>query len=217
MAEPSSKLLEELAITGEIMNAPAMTDRARRAFAAELAEYPEGAAIAALHRCRRELSRFPALADVISRIDDGRPGAEEAWAMIPKSEDDSVVWTDEMREAFGIARSLLDDEIAARMAFREAYLRLTSEARAARKPTRWGVSLGLDPSGRLIAVQEAVRRGRLTAEHARAILPEPTPAPTLRLAAPETNSADELTAVDPSEMLAKIKQLVVSSNGDGAA
>jgi len=39
---------------------------------------------------------------------DGRPSADEAWATVPKDEAASVVMTEEMSEALGIAKTLLD-------------------------------------------------------------------------------------------------------------
>src|SRR5580704_10882619 len=78
--------------------------------------------------------------------EDGRPGVEAAWAMCPKTEDRSVVWTDEMAIAFGACRSLLrdGDEIGARMVFKEQYPGLVSAARVAHVPVRWEPSLGFE-------------------------------------------------------------------------
>lgn len=136
----------------------------------------------------------PTPADVIAQIDaarsDGRPGAEEAWAMVPLSEAQTVVWTNEMAEAFGIASPLLQagDKIAARMAFREAYERIVDQAkRAGRRPV-WVPSLGHDLQQRKQALTAAVQKGLLTAEAAhdacpalplpdsqRVLLPAPQP------------------------------------------
>src|SRR4051794_3626043 len=63
---------------------------ARMLLAADLAEIPAEQAIAALNRCRRELRTFPTVADVLARVDDGHPGAEEAWGMLPRSEADTA-------------------------------------------------------------------------------------------------------------------------------
>jgi hypothetical protein len=104
---------------------------------------------------------------------DGRPGADEAWAMLPyKDEATSVVMTDEMSEAFGIAQQV-DDKNGARMAFREAYNRIVeSNKRDGIKP-RWFASLGHDKNGRDIVLQEAVRLGRISQAYATGILPPP--------------------------------------------
>ncbi len=119
--------------------------------------------------------------DVVSRIDDGRPGPEEAWAMIPKDEAGSVVWSEEMALAFGVARHLLDegDSVGARMAFKESYAKHVSVARDQGRPVRWSPSLGHDPRGRDAALSEAVTAGRLTYEHAQELSPA--------LAAPSIN------------------------------
>ncbi len=39
---------------------------------------------------------------------DGRPGPEEAWALVPKDEETSVVMTEEMAAAAGAARPLIE-------------------------------------------------------------------------------------------------------------
>lgn len=123
-------------------------------------------------------SRFaPTPADVIAAIsdNDGRPGADEAWAMAPKSESETATWTDEIREAWGIASDLYDprNETPARMAFRDAYNRLVGEARRAGTPARWSVTLGQDVAGRELAITAAVQAGRLTHQQAVAMLPAP--------------------------------------------
>lgn len=131
----------------------------------------------ALAKCRAELRTFPTLADILSRLDDGRPGPEEAWAMIPKDEEGSVVWTPEMAEAFGAARPLLleDDPIAARMTFKEVYTRLVCNSRSNHAPVRWVPSLGFERSGRHLAIKVAVEAGRITHEAAMLYLPEGDP------------------------------------------
>lgn len=142
-----------------------------------LTAYPEERVIHALARCRRELSRPLSSGAVFERLaeNDGRPGAEEAWAMCPQSEEDSVCWTLEMREAYSIARSVAEqgDNIGARMAFKDAYSRLVRESRENGFPTRWELSLGWEPSGRIRAVEKAVQVKALTQERAAALLPPP--------------------------------------------
>lgn len=167
---------------GQILQAMAeisgkqLSDAAAAMFLADLRGYPEASVKAALSRCRKELRTFPTIADILARIDDGRPGVEEAWTMLPGDESQSCVWTEEMSEAFGAVRAQLErDPIAARMAFKEIYPRLVTEARASRKPARWIVSLGHDRSGRELALRDAVTRGRLTEAQAVALLPEYVP------------------------------------------
>src|SRR5580698_7199183 len=78
----------------------------------------------ALHRAMHELTFFPKIAELEKlAVNDGRPGVEEAWAMCPKTEDVSAVWTAEIADAFGACRLVLadGDAIAARMIFKERY------------------------------------------------------------------------------------------------
>jgi hypothetical protein len=142
--------------------------------------YTDEQIVAALVRVRLEC-RFISLAEIIERIpgagaDDGRPEVEEAWAMIPKSEDGSIVWTVEMAEAFGAARQLVrdGDSIGARMTFKEVYARLVAKAHRENIPVRWVPSLGWD---RVRALSEAVQKQRITPDAALSVLGPPK-APT---------------------------------------
>jgi polyhydroxyalkanoate synthesis regulator phasin len=171
-ASRSAQVLETLnamaVITGRELNEFAATMLLK-----DLEPYSEKEILIALAKCRRELRSFPTLAEIVARIDDGRPGPEQAWAMIPVTEEESVVWSTEMQEAYGTVRELLArDEIAARRAFLEVYAKIVAENRANRIPPRWEPSLGTDPARRSLAVSEAVRRGRISIEHARELLPD---------------------------------------------
>lgn len=171
----TSRVLEAIAVTAELCG-KVFSPAAARQFAADLSPYPEAQVLGALERCRREVKGVLSLADVISRLDDGRPGADEAWAMIPRDETQSVVWTDEMAEAYGVARPLLTvgEPIAARVAFREAYARAVTLARCEQRAPQWRLSPGYDPAGRELAVSDAVSKGRLTSQQAMRLLPEET-------------------------------------------
>lgn len=114
----------------------------------------------------------PVPADIIAQLDglaadDGRPGADEAWAIALRAADESqtLVWTDEMAQAWGIARTVLNagDEVGARVAFRDAYNRIVDAARRERTPVHWDASLGFDQSTRSDVIREAVALGRLPA------------------------------------------------------
>lgn len=123
------------------------------------------------HVCDPINGKFaPKPAHIIEQIegahrDDGRPGPEEAWALSLKARDeyDTVVWTHECVQAWAVAKPVMDlgDDVGARMAFREAYIRLVDEARARREPITWNVSEGFDKERRRIAVAEAVEAGRI--------------------------------------------------------
>lgn len=174
----SAELIEAVMVTAELCGRT-FSDAAGRVFLADLERYPERQVLVALERCRREVRGALTLHDVVSRLDDGRPGAEEAWAMLPMREADTAVWTDEMREAFGVACPLIEagELVAARMAFKETYTRLVNASREKSVAANWSVTLGHDPRGREHVVLEAVEKGRIALDHARALVPAlPAPA-----------------------------------------
>ncbi len=158
-------LQDTLAATAELCGAP-LSVPALALLALDLDTYPEPAIRAALRRCRMEHRGRLTAEAVISRIDDGRPGPEEAWAMIPRDESGSVVWTDEMAAAYGIAAPLLaqDEPIAARMAFLEHYRAAVAKARLDGVAPRWWPSYGFDPRDRERALAEAADKGRIGRE-----------------------------------------------------
>lgn len=179
----SIELLQAVAVTAELCGRT-FSEGAARMFVDDLSRFPEQAVINALSRCRREVKGVLTVQDVVSRLDDGRPGPEEAWAQMPFDEADSVVWSDEMAEAFGVARLLLaeGEKVAARMAFKEAYIRLVSSARDAGVPVRWTPSLGHDKRGRDGVLSDAVAKGRLSYSHAQELSPM-LPAPAANILA----------------------------------
>lgn len=155
-------LSEAIAVTYEMIG-QSLTDLALVTLVRELEKYDLAAVDAALSRCRRELRKLT-LSDILDRLPHGHPGPEEAWARVAPTLDNehvSIAWTDQMAEAFGAARHLADDRVAARMAFKEVYGRLLADARASGQPPVWRASLGWDPSGREMAQQEAWTRNQL--------------------------------------------------------
>jgi len=175
---PSIELIQAVAVTAELCGRT-FSEAAARMFVADLSGFPEAAVIKALARCRREVKGMLTIEDVVKRIDDGRPGVEEAWAQMPFDESQSVVWTDEMCRAFRVALPLLEegDKVAARMAFKEAYTRMVGESRDEGRAVVWTPSLGHNKNGHAAALSEAVSKGRLSYEHAESLapgLPRPT-------------------------------------------
>lgn len=168
----STSLLQAVAVTAELCGRT-FSEAAARVFVQDLAAYPEQAVIAALARCRKEVRGVLTVHDVVSRLDDGRPGPDEAWSMLPLDESQSAVWTDEMAAAFGVARRLLEngDKVGARMAFREKYAKLVNEARDKGKRVNWSPTLGEDPYGRWSVLETAVKEGRLPLQYAQQFEP----------------------------------------------
>lgn len=168
----SDELIAAIGVTAEACGTP-LSDAVLAIMVADLRQYPETSVMSALAKCRLGLKGRLTLADIIERIDDGRPGAEAAWAAVSDStEAKTLVLTEEMQEALSAAAPLMPgDLVAARMAFIETYRRLILTGRAEGRPIKWRVILGQDAAGRLPALREAVEKGRIKAADARALLP----------------------------------------------
>jgi hypothetical protein len=171
-ATPGHALVEAITLTSELCGL-VLSPAAAEMLARDLADFNENAVLAALGRCRMELQGALKMADILARLADGRPDVEQAWAMMPQTELASVVWTDEMAQAWGIAAPLLNngDMIGARMAFREVYAKAVLDARIKRSPVRWIPSLGNDVASRESVLLEALQKGRLSAAHVAHLLP----------------------------------------------
>ena len=176
------KLHEALAGTYAVIGQP-LTDAQLAILTEDLEAYPLPDVMAALTRCRKELRKVT-LVDILDRLPQSHPGPEEAWSIVSsgmRDESSTIVWTEEMRHAFGIAHAIADDPVAARMAFKEQYAILRSEARAVGEKPKWSVSLGSDRAGRELAITEGVKQGRLTVEYAQKLLPHPDDPQTVAL------------------------------------
>lgn len=185
-----------------------LTSTGRAMFFRTLASLPVETVQKALDAHVRDPQRgrfFPKPADVLAQIPDTRPGADEAWAIAVKGNDENatIVWTDEIAQAWGIARPVmqLGDEVGARVAFRDAYNRLIGEAKHAGRAVHWMPSLGHDTERRHLALHEASILGRLSSSEVAGLLPAPVqtmPAKVRaqlqavrdRLAAPEAMTAE---------------------------
>jgi hypothetical protein len=170
-------IIRALGVTAEAMGQQ-ISPAGLLMMADDLNSYGDESVLQALTLVRRECRRLT-VADVVDRIQsaDGRLNSDEAWAnsMLANDEAETIVWTEEESQAFWIARPLLEinDRTGARMAFRNAYDRLCSEARKNRKAAVWSVSEGWDIDRRRLVIESAVQVGRLSASYARGLLPPP--------------------------------------------
>lgn len=205
------KLLENIAATAELMGRE-ISPAAAMMMAKDLEQYPADVVVMALANIRRDDKARFSTGSIIAQIEklqsDGRPGADEAWAMIPMDEYTSAVMTQEMAEAMHIAQPLLDvgDKYGARRAFVEAYARIVEENKRNGIKPSWFPSLGQDKEGRETVLAEAVRLGRMSADHAIGMLPPEKIAPMLQ------NSGNEKMALEykiPSaeETLKRIQEM----------
>lgn len=170
---PSPKLIRIIGATVELCGV-VMSDAAAELFVEDISGYPEHQVIGALARCRREVRGKLTPRDVIDRLEDGRPSPDEAWALVPKREDDSVVWTDEMAHAWSIASAawFIGDRMGAQRAFREAYIKAVSHNRDRRVLPNWSVSLGDDRQQAYNVIEAATRDRRISLDEALQALPD---------------------------------------------
>lgn len=178
---PDSALVDAISLTAEVCGL-ALSPAAVEMAAHDLAGFNQSAVMAALARCRMELRGPLKILDILERIDDGRPSVDDAWTMMPKTEAESVVWTDEMAQAWGIASPLLSagDVTGARKAFMDAYGKAVLHARIKRQPAHWMPSLGSDIASRESVLLDAVRKRRLTAAHVAQLLPAEAASPKMQ-------------------------------------
>lgn len=173
MKKPTIELAQAIAVTAELCGT-AFSDPAARVMASDLAQFPEHQVMAALRRCRRELRSTLTLAAILERIEDGRPGPEEAWGAVKAgigNERITLIWTQEMKAAFFAASPLAGDDIAARMAFLEHYRKGLQEARSSGRALTWDVCEGHDKGQKESAVLDALSKHRITDGTAQALLP----------------------------------------------
>lgn len=97
---------------------------------------------------------------------EGWLSPDQAWAIAVESldEEKTVVWTQEISQAFGFVKALLDmnDKFSAARAFKERYASLVEQAKAQGSKPQMYASLGHNPELREIAIAEATSAGWLT-------------------------------------------------------
>lgn len=171
-----NSIIDALAVTVELTGTD-LSQGARKAMVAELERYDPGAVVHALERCRRELRGRLSLSDILDRLPGQWPGVEEAWARVPKTEDESGMLFEEMARAWSVARPLYDqgDAIGARMAFKEAYEREVAQAKGEGRMPNWFFSPGFDKEGRASAIHKAQSEGLIGSERANALLEQHAP------------------------------------------
>lgn len=171
-------LVLQLIGTSELLGQQ-LSPTAAAMMAEDFASYPQSVLRQALSRVRTEHTGRLTPKAVMDRIDEamGRPAANEAWsvAVTAMDERNTVVWTDEMAQAWGAAQPIAHggDMVGARMAFIGAYERLVRTAREQRLLPSVTVSEGWCQEGRALAVEKAVQLGYMPADQAQKYLPAP--------------------------------------------
>ena len=159
------------AATAEMLG-KSFTDHQLILFAESVEKYDQKQFMDALRRVREEC-KFFSLAEVISRIDDGRPDPEEAWSLVRFDDSETMVMNDDIGKAMGVARAAYEegDKLGAKLAFKEKYAKVVAEARANAKPVNWFMSLGSNASGYAEPVNAALAAGRIDKKTAKQCLP----------------------------------------------
>lgn len=167
-------LLASLYATAEILDQQ-LQPRAAALMVADLKIYDEqplAEALSAVRRAGQKLTPENVIRHLVTQ--DGRPEANEAWAIAMTSYDEAetVLMTPEIQQAAASAESVFraGDKIGARMAFIATYERLVTTARQMGTPLAWSLSLGHDADRRASAIESAERLGRLPAPQAQALL-----------------------------------------------
>lgn len=179
----TNKFLELLDLTYDMIGvgqAKIISQAAKLQWVKDMSAYPLDLLDAALtaHRQDPERGKFiPKPADIIYQIERRMPvawlSADEVWPLLPKTESESAMMTQEMQQALAVAMPALSagDDIAARIAFRAAYTRLTDRAKIERRMPQYILSRGTDFAGQVEAVCAGVRQGLLTTDHALKLIP----------------------------------------------
>ncbi|VVE74171.1 hypothetical protein PCA31118_04695 [Pandoraea captiosa] len=193
-------LAQALAVAYEVARQPAPAKGVFDVFVRLLTPYPISAVTRAidLHMASSEFAPTPAA--LLKHLEFSGPqriAADEAWAIALASSDEAAtVWlTDEILKAFDSARELLaSDEVAARMAFKAAYTRITEANRMAGIEPAVIRSPGTDRTTDAAADQKAIALGFISAaevERKYPALAAPVTQNVGLLAAPSKSDSDE--------------------------
>jgi hypothetical protein len=143
-----------------------------------LAKYDAQKVVSALQDWFTKMTHFPKVSEIVETIEPagmtGWPEPDAAWAMVPKSENESGVVTSEMLAALREVMWLINegDIVGACMAYKKIYSDLVKVAKAEKRPINWFLSGGHDHSTRTRALIDGVISKRITLDVATKIMPE---------------------------------------------
>lgn len=179
----SLRLMQSVVATAEVLGQEIKPTTAAVMVNDLESRYPAEVVLRALSDVRSNYAGRLTLKVIVDAIEQGsgRQSANEAWATALGALDErnTLVWTEEMGQAWAAARPIMDlgDKVGARMAFIAAYERLVKISRDEGRPVKWTVSLGWDMDLRKQTLEQAVTAGMLPAPQAMALLPPPEPKP----------------------------------------
>jgi len=167
---------------------------------------------------------FPNPADVIELLiaSDGRPTADEAWAIaLPaRDEDQSVIWTEEIEQAFlSIALPILEtgDDIGARIGFRANYERRVDHSRSQGIKARWFMNAGNNLQIRHDTAIKAKEQGLISSDCANPYLLTSTTSEGAEIAVLLGHSGDNVSQITGSALHKERMATLRESIQDGTA
>jgi hypothetical protein len=172
------EIAQAIALLTAEYDLPAFSDERIEMWMEALRHFPTGSVMASTRNYIRTNRFKPQMADIVagcaSQLDGNWLGADEAWALMPKSEIDSAMLTDEMAQAMAAASPLLEmgDKVAARMAFRDTYNRLIDRAKLEGRCPTYFPSFGTDEAGKVAMLANAVNAKQISLDRATLALPE---------------------------------------------
>lgn len=172
------KISEAINGTWLLVNNQALSDFALDVFLEDVDGHSFVDVMTAIRNTRKQAKGRISIGDIMQQMEnmDGRPSAEEAWALAVKSRDEdlTIVLTQETQEAWlSGASELLDigDKFNASRAYIEKYNQLVIAARDKNVPISWFVSLGNDKDQRDDVVRQAYAEKKITKAQAQTMLP----------------------------------------------
>ncbi|MFG6139482.1 hypothetical protein [Halomonas sp. B23F22_10] len=176
--QDAEELLEQLYATAEVLGSE-IKPAAATLMIRDLRDHGRGEVEQALARCRSEINGRLTLASILDRMPSANAHLtpNEAWSVVLEAQDEqrTILWTDEIAAAAGVARPILDegDKVGARMAFIAAYEREVTNAKTEGRAPRWWPSLGDNKELRREAIEKGIEKGLLPAPKVEHLLPAP--------------------------------------------
>jgi len=177
--QEKGSVLESLTVSLDMMGQD-MNEASIQMMARELYSFPFEVVQKALRLAVRECKYKLNLAEIISRIDDGRPSPTQAWqSMSQFKESDAYYVPDEMHRAWcGVSTDMEHADnsikIACRQSFLETYEKMCQESCDQGKPISYFLSQpqGIGREQKVLEViTKAIAQGQITTDKAVAYLP----------------------------------------------
>jgi len=182
------RLVELLGLTAELAGKPRPSHAVMQVWISDLSEYPINMIekAFAMHRKgpQAQFSPIPQIGMIVGHLEElkaimaphlVRPSAHTAWSIAKDAANETltVVWNNEIAQAWYRVKSITDDRYHAPKAFMEEYERIVRENKLLGRDPVVEVSLGSDPERRHVTIENAVISRLLTSQQATPYLAAP--------------------------------------------